>query len=275
MALSLSKTGITTGESVEAWHVTQSIDAFNGTEEYDIILSGSLMYKDGNEGLNKVLVDIDNNGSLGFSSTLNLTSITASAFSGSYTGDGTNITGVTAEWDGSHLGDASITGSLTVTDTISGSFVGDGNLTGSFTGSFIGDGSGLTGVISEWDGTLNGNAEITGSIIVTSNTTLGGGVTFNTRNLSTGGDFSTLISDYIIFYTTPLAGGINLHTSANTGQCLSFIRISGSLSATLDGVGGDLINGVASITLPTALYSRVNVVYDGTSWYATEETPST
>jgi hypothetical protein len=200
MALSLSKTGITTGESVEAWHVTQSIDAFNGTEEYDIILSGSLMYKDGNEGLNKVLVDIDNNGSLGFSSTLNLTSITASAFSGSYTGDGTNITGVTAEWDGSHLGDASITGSLTVTDTISGSFVGDGNLTGSFTGSFIGDGSGLTGVISEWDGTLNGNAEITGSIIVTSNTTLGGGVTFNTRNLILTGNPFASSSDYIIFY---------------------------------------------------------------------------
>jgi hypothetical protein len=37
----LSKTGITTGESVEAWHVTQSIDAFSGLEAYDITLSGS------------------------------------------------------------------------------------------------------------------------------------------------------------------------------------------------------------------------------------------
>lgn len=41
MASTLSKTGITTGNSVEAWHVTQSIDAFNGTEAYDITLSGS------------------------------------------------------------------------------------------------------------------------------------------------------------------------------------------------------------------------------------------
>ena len=38
------------------------------------------------------------------------------------------------------------------------------NLTGSFTGSFRGDGSFLTGVVGEWDGTLNGNSSITGSL---------------------------------------------------------------------------------------------------------------
>jgi len=38
----LSKTGITTGQTVETWHVTQSIDAFTGAEAYDITLSGSL-----------------------------------------------------------------------------------------------------------------------------------------------------------------------------------------------------------------------------------------
>jgi hypothetical protein len=37
----LSKTGITTGQSVEPGHITQSIDAFSGLEEYDIYLSGS------------------------------------------------------------------------------------------------------------------------------------------------------------------------------------------------------------------------------------------
>lgn len=41
MALTLNKTGITTGHTVEAYHVTQSIDAFNGTAAYDIDLSGS------------------------------------------------------------------------------------------------------------------------------------------------------------------------------------------------------------------------------------------
>jgi hypothetical protein len=42
MANTLSKIGITSGSKVEAWHVTQSIDAFTGIEAYDITLSGSL-----------------------------------------------------------------------------------------------------------------------------------------------------------------------------------------------------------------------------------------
>ena len=41
MALTLNKIGITTGNTVEAYHVTQSIDAFTGLESYDINLSGS------------------------------------------------------------------------------------------------------------------------------------------------------------------------------------------------------------------------------------------
>ena len=41
MAIKLSKTGITTGQTVETWHVTQSIDSFTGVEAYDISLSGS------------------------------------------------------------------------------------------------------------------------------------------------------------------------------------------------------------------------------------------
>ena len=40
------------------------------------------------------------------------------AFSGSFEGDGTNITGVTAEWDGTHTGNATITGDLTVDNLI-------------------------------------------------------------------------------------------------------------------------------------------------------------
>jgi len=43
------------------------------------------------------------------------------SFSGSFQGDGTNLTGITAEWDGSHNGNASITGTLNVTAGITGS----------------------------------------------------------------------------------------------------------------------------------------------------------
>ena len=41
MAKTLSKTGITNGQTIQPSHVTQSIDAFTGTEAYDITLSGS------------------------------------------------------------------------------------------------------------------------------------------------------------------------------------------------------------------------------------------
>jgi len=42
MAKNLTKSGITSNGTIEAWHVTQSIDAFTGQEAYNINLSGSL-----------------------------------------------------------------------------------------------------------------------------------------------------------------------------------------------------------------------------------------
>lgn len=56
MALTLSQIGIETTNTVEAWHVTQSIDAFTGAEAYDIILSGSLTLQNGTEGAGKIAV---------------------------------------------------------------------------------------------------------------------------------------------------------------------------------------------------------------------------
>jgi hypothetical protein len=42
MASILSSTGISSGSIVQVGHITQSIDAFTGTQAYDITLSGSL-----------------------------------------------------------------------------------------------------------------------------------------------------------------------------------------------------------------------------------------
>ncbi len=42
MAKQLSKTGITRNNTIEAWHITQSIDALTGIDAYDITISGSL-----------------------------------------------------------------------------------------------------------------------------------------------------------------------------------------------------------------------------------------
>jgi len=63
MAKNLSKSGITTSATAEAWHVTQSVDALTGVDAYNITISGSL-------------------------------NLTGSAVTGSFSGDGTNLTGV-------------------------------------------------------------------------------------------------------------------------------------------------------------------------------------
>ena len=63
MAKTLSNSGISTTQTIEAGHVTQSINAFTGTEAYDITLSGSL-------------------------------SLPGTIASGSFQGDGSGLTGV-------------------------------------------------------------------------------------------------------------------------------------------------------------------------------------
>jgi len=42
MAKKLSKAGISTNETIQAWHVTQSVDALTGDVGYDVSISGSL-----------------------------------------------------------------------------------------------------------------------------------------------------------------------------------------------------------------------------------------
>lgn len=100
----ISKTGISNTSTINAEHITRIIDALDGTASTEVSASGQF------EGTH------------------------SGSFSGSFVGDGTNITGVTAEWDGSHNGNASITGSLNVTSTISAS-----NFTGTTSGANTGD----------------------------------------------------------------------------------------------------------------------------------------
>ena len=122
---------------------------------------------------------VDIEGALAVSQNVN-----AVSFTGSFQGDGSGLTGIPSTgWDGIRNGDAQITGSLTVsgsTGTIV-NFTGVSAISGSvFSGSFVGDGSGLTGVVAEWDGSRNGNAEITGSFIVS-----GSSPTINLRGVTT------------------------------------------------------------------------------------------
>ena len=137
--------------------------------------------------------------------------VSASIFSGSFYGDGSNLTGltVTQEWDGSRDGDASITGSFVVSGSgVNVDFTNaEAGVSGSFSGSFFGDGSGLTGVTStsEWDGSRNGNAEITGSFIVS-----GSSPTIDLKGIT------TIHTNIKVFNPSSTAIGIGASTYANT-----------------------------------------------------------
>lgn len=76
----------------------------------------ALIFRD-NKGSALSFSEMDSNFRHFTGSFTNTGTITAAAFAG----DGSAITGVTAEWDGSHNGNANITGSLTVTSNISSS----------------------------------------------------------------------------------------------------------------------------------------------------------
>lgn len=97
---------------------------------------------------------------------ITLATLKSGSFSGSFQGDGSGITGVTAEWDGSHNGDASITGSLIVSSS-------------SPTSIQLGDGSVFK--VSNPSGSIfingSGSVTITGSLGITGSSDFGGPVT--------------------------------------------------------------------------------------------------
>ena len=90
MAKTLSTSGINSGQLIRTTQLTQVVDALTGNDDYDISISGSLIIT----------------GS---------TNISGSLTAVSMSGDGSGLTGVTGEWDGTHVGNAEITGSLVVT----------------------------------------------------------------------------------------------------------------------------------------------------------------
>ena len=105
--------------------------------------------------------------------------ISASGFiSASYfKGDGSGLSGVTAEWDGTHTGTAEFIGNITASGyTISAS-------------SFVGDGTNITGVTAEWDGTHVGDGIFSGNISSSGDLHIEGNIT-GSGNLEIAGNIS-------------------------------------------------------------------------------------
>jgi len=84
MAKTLTQVGIETGNLVEAYHVTQSIDAFTGIDAYDISLSGSFNMTGSINGEPSVINPLT--ASYAISSSLSSTSSKSIIISGSFAG---------------------------------------------------------------------------------------------------------------------------------------------------------------------------------------------
>lgn len=160
----LSNIGISSGSKVEAWHVTQSIDAFTGEQEYDIFLSGSLTIT-GSLNFTQITNDISGNSSYALTSSYTPNSDTSDhALSAEQAGNQTTILTFTHP-------QINLTGSTTY-------YIGNGNIT--TTGSFSPGYTGITpaGISCPVKGTIisasiTSNSVVSGSILFTSTITLG------------------------------------------------------------------------------------------------------
>ncbi len=191
--------------------------------------------------------------------------------------------------------DLSISGTMAV----SGTAIFETNLTASghisssaYYGKYYGDGSGLTNVTGEWDGTHNGNGEITGSLIISASA---GQMFF--ANASTGkvaigtGSADKLLHVFgdakiegTLYGGSPLkiAGGVEMigGTLVATGSGIQAIAFTGSAGALTDlpvqtytngsnnriitAAGADSINGEANLSFNgSQLEVTGNVVVSG------------
>jgi len=79
MANQLSKTGIQNSQTIQAWHVTQSIDALTAAEAYDITISGSLTLTGSVSSLNGFTGDLVGTASRATEAVSAVTATTASS----------------------------------------------------------------------------------------------------------------------------------------------------------------------------------------------------
>jgi len=163
-------------------------------------------------------------------------SILSGSFSGSFQGDGSGLTNLDIF---PYNGDAVITGSLTVSgSSVIIDFTDTSAISGSiFSGSFVGDGSGLTNIpASEWDGSRDGDASITGSLVVSGSgitVDLLGDVTIdrsieisnrgdNDKDLGIG---ANALPETTYLYRSSIAIGYLAGESLTSGSCNIYIGI--------------------------------------------------
>ena len=179
--------------------------------------------------------------------------VVSGSFSGSYVGDGSGLTGVTAEWDGTHVGDAQITGTLFVTEGVVAQSV-----TASFLGDLVGtssEASKVTNALTDGTGitdfTFDGSSAASVSIDESVVATLTGSQTLSNKVVS--GSFSgSFVGD---------GSGLTGVTAEWDGTHVGDAQITGTLYVT---------EGVVAQSFTGSLLGNVTGSLFGTASFATE-----
>ena len=251
----ISKSGIGTGNTIQAEHITRIIDALNGTGSAEVVATGSFTGSfNGSADIWTVQdLTVFGTASINYFETIYETS--SIIYQSGSTKFG-NSADDTHQFTGSVFidGDTQILGNTTAT--------------GSFSGSFVGDGSGLDGVVATtlfalsegsgisaftFDGSSTQTINISGSVGLTTDTvTKWTGAAFADTSITDDGAVVTITNDVVAnnisaSFTGSGAGLYDIPASGIVGLNLSQIA-SGSVTASISPVNGMQINTDTTVT---------------------------
>ena len=102
---------------------------------------------------------------------------------------------------------------------------------------------------------------------------MSGSLTKKTTSVDATIDPNLTVDDSIVFFSATSAGGTIYLPAAKDGKEIILIRTNGTSSASVSGLFGSTINGIAVKALSTTLYTETRFISDGTDWYANDGTP--
>lgn len=206
--------------------------------------------------------------------TLTVTSLTASV-SGTFVGDGSGITGVTGEWDGTHTGNAEITGSLDVkngnVNITENAYFFQGSNTGGSNVSLVGVNSSNQVVIGNagYQNILDSNTHVSGNLEVSG--TIRGDIEVSSN--ITAASYTLAAADYgkTLLFSSSATQDITCSSGLDVGYNVTVIQ-AGTGQLNFSGSGVTLVNRFAH-TSSAGQYSAVSViVLNGTQYLVVGDT---
>jgi hypothetical protein len=110
--------------------------------------------------------------------------------------------------------------------------------------------------------------QVTGSINLTQNLTVGGGYRPNTKIVDPSNDPTILVTDHVVLAAPSSPGGIIYLPSAPVENMqIVIMRTELTPAFTVAPLGGFLINGLSSYTFPASAYTRKTFTFFGSRWF--------